>query len=581
MGGGSDPDGEERADLPPGDGGDELLAGDADAEPDFADAAPADGVDEVDEDVVDPDLPVIHNHTDSSIAHVADLVRAAASGLGFPEGSEQSPNPGDRFFVGRFYMAWIDQTGFYGKMNGLWRLNGESGGDLDFVLKDGGGRPVNFLIVGELGDGSWAPGYRGAEHVEFPSRTPEAYDDPDCASVDWCNQYGLAEAAPITDPDIPWWSACNAGAPAWTDLFSPVVEEAVEGGIKLVYEGPLVKEADGDGTWDGDECHRDWLFPDGVRRRVFLRVGYELFGDRDYFDRTMQIRNPEGNPPFDGPMSLIGGFVMTGWPDPHPLKKLNLFLRPELRDVTDEMHGIVLHAGQWNGHDYPPTAGDEVFAWLDQPFSMSVSNEYVTGRSATISHVGPDDNADVGICLCRVHGAIEMGGGLIHGGVSLPIDGGASTGEARRRLALPGSGSGVPEVHVYEAESDLEHAVGRADGDGWSAGTADDEPGHMAYGPYAADWGGGLATAVFDLMVDDNASDNGLVVTLDVYDATGDRVLVSREVRRRDFTDTMTYQGFSLEADLSGCAGHTMETRVYWHDIAYVRLDKVTVAALH
>jgi hypothetical protein len=475
-------------------------------------------------------------------------------------------------------MAWIDQTGFYGKMNGLWRLNGLSDDELDFVLKDGE-RPVNFFIVGEFGDGQWAGGYRGSEHIEFPSRIPEVDDDPACADRDWCNQYGLSEAAPITDSDIPWWSACNSESPDWTELFLPVVEEIIDGGIKLVYEGRLTKQADGDGWWDGDFCHQDWLFPDGIRRPVFLRVGYELFGERDYFDRTMQIYNPEGNPQFNGPMSLIGGFVITHWPDPHPLKRIHSFMRPELYDVEDTLHGVTLYAGQWNSHDYWHFFRDEVFGWLNQPFSLSTTNDYLTGRSATVSHVGPSDNEDVGICLCYVHGAIEMGGGLIHGGISLPIDGGQSTIEAVRRLRLPGSDV-VERVHVYEAETDLMHAIGRQEADGWSANTVDDEEGHMAYGPYATDWGGGSAEASFYLMVDNNSADNYAVVTLDIYDASEDEILVLRPVQRGEFQNIYTYQSFTLTADLSGRTGHMMEVRVYWHDISYVRLDKVVVTTI-
>src|SRR3954470_12456368 len=62
-------------------------------------------------------MPLIHNASGASDAHVLDLTQAALNGLGFsgPEG----PNQDDRVFVGRYYLAWIDQTGFYGKMNGL------------------------------------------------------------------------------------------------------------------------------------------------------------------------------------------------------------------------------------------------------------------------------------------------------------------------------------------------------------------------------------------------------------------------------------------------------------------------------
>jgi hypothetical protein len=525
------------------------------------------------------DLPELDNYSASSDEHVLALVTQAVIGLGFPSSSLQRPNPDDRVFVGRHYIAWIDQTGFYGKMNGLWRLNGLAGDELSFAVRDGA-RPVNFFAVAEFGNGQWAPGYRGAEHIEFPSRTPEPNDDPGCASGDWCNQYAHSEAAPITDPDIPWWSACNAGAPAWTEVFAPVVEETISGGIRLVWEGPLVKMADGDGNFDGDDCHEDWLFTDGVRRPVMLRTGYELHGDELYFDRVMQIRNPAGNPQFDGPMSLIGGFVITRWPNPHPLKRIDLFLRPETNDVSDVEHAIQLQADTFTHHDFGTLGRDEIFAWLDQPISMSVSNDYITGRSATLSHVGPSDNADVGLCMCHVHGAIEMGGGLVHGGISLPINSDTSTIEARRRLALPGVGSGIPVERVYEAETDLSHNVGRAEADGWSASPSLDDAGHMAFGPYATDWGGGTARAELTLMVDDISADTRDVVTLEIYDATDGRLLTSRAIQWSELVSPMTYQTFALDLELTGSAGHTMEARVWWYDVTHVRLDKVTITTI-
>ncbi len=519
------------------------------------------------------DLPLILNHSGASTARVQQLAREAIAGLGFGT-SAQGPNPDDRLFVGRHYMAWIDETGFYGKMNGLWRLDGAAADALDFVVRDTTGRPVNFFVVGENGDGAWPPGYPGAEHIEFPNRVPEPNDNASCASGDWCNQYALNEATQITDPDIPWWSACNGGAPAWTEHFTPIAVESITGGIRLVYEGPLVKEADGDGNPDGDACHQNYLFDDGVRRLVYLRVGYELLGDQLYFDRTMQLRNPAGNPDFDGPMSLIGGFVVTQWPNPHPLKKIDRFLRPETRNVTDTRHSVTLVGGQWNDHGYAATSSDEVFAWLDQPISLSVSDQAVAGRSVTLNHVGPSDNADIGICFCSVHGGLELGGGLIHGGTSLPIAGGAMTPEARRRLTL----TGTPQraVHVYEAEADLSHAVGQAETDGWSASTAADSAEHMAFGPYATNWGGVSAAAAFHLQVDNNVG-SAVVVTVDLYDATSDQILASRALRRNEFADVGVYTTFVLTSDLIGRTGHTMETRVYWHDVSYVRLDKVVV----
>ena len=95
-------------------------------------------------------------------------------------------------------IAWIDETGFYGKINGLWPLNGDPQ-NLDFVVLEDG-RPVNTLIVGESGRGQWPSGYAGAEHIEYPNPTPEDDDDPQCART-FCAQYGLNEASFYTNTD--------------------------------------------------------------------------------------------------------------------------------------------------------------------------------------------------------------------------------------------------------------------------------------------------------------------------------------------------------------------------------------------
>ncbi|MBI5508008.1 MAG: hypothetical protein HY903_04575 [Deltaproteobacteria bacterium] len=544
--------------------------------------------------------PLIYNYSGASDARVRELVSEASAGLGFS--SSEGPNASDRFFVGKRYMAWIDETGFYGKMNGLWRLNGAAGDALDIVVRDDG-RPVNFFVPGEDGDGRWPAGYPGAEHIEFPNRTPEPNDKQDCAQGDWCNQFGLNEAGQFTDGDIPWWRACNNGSPSFQDRFLPVEERAISGGLRLVYEGPLVKEADGDGRWDGDECHADYLFADGVRRRVYLRVGLELFANADHVDRVMQVRNPAGNPAFDGPMSFIGGFVITAWPSPHPLKTIDQFIRPEVRDIPDRDHGVTLYGGRFNAHNYAETSGDEVMAWLGQPITLSTTAGYVAGKTVTLSHVGGSDNDDVGICFCKVHGGLEMGGGLLHGGISLPVAAGRSSAEARRRLTLSGDVAATPPTppppttpppappptttppttftgsKTYQAERDLPHGMGRADADGWSAATALDAAGYLSYGPYATDWGAGTVGASFYLLLDNNSADNSNVVTLDVFDATAGVVLATRTVARRQWAQAFSYQAFAVNADLAGRAGHRLEARVYWRDMSYVRLDKIVVTA--
>jgi hypothetical protein len=535
----------------------------------------------VDVPIDEPGLPHIHNMSGAPSERIVTLVRAAINGLGFDPATGEGPNERDRFFAGRHYLAWIDQTGFYGKMNGLWALDGAVGDALDFVVKDPDGRPVNAFIPGEDGEGRWAPGYRGAEHIEFPSNVREPNDPAGCTSSgSVCNWYSANEAAPITNAKIPWWSACNPGSANFSDTFDAIVVQAIPGGLKLVYESPLVKQADGDGTNDGDACHADELFPDGVRRRVYVRLGYELWADAAHIDRTMQIRNPAGNPSFTGPMSLIGGFVMTSWPNPYYLKRFHRFWRPETSnvDLTWGTSQLVLSAGAWNDVSHKPQLPTDVLVgWIDQPITLSAIDDYASGKTMTLSHIGPSDNRDVGVCLCSVHGGLEMGGGLIHGGMSLPIDGGEMTIEAKRRLALS-DGVHVPPVeHAYQAETQVAHGVGRPDADGWSANTATDSKGYLSYGPYATDWGEGAAQAVFYLMVDNNSADNQVVATIDINDATTDESLVSRQITRRQFRTPSLYQRFAINVDLTGRAGHKMEARVWWTDTSYVRVDRIVV----
>ena len=139
-----------------------------------------------------------------------------------------------------------------------------------------------------------------------------------------------------------------------------------------------------------------------------------------------------------------------------------------------------------------------------------------------------------------------------------------------RRLEVQ-RGSTLPERlnRVYEAESDLSHGLGRLDNDGWSANVSD-ESGHLIYGPYATDFGDGMIDVVFRMMIDVVNDTEEEVVTIDVYDATTGESVVSRPLTRRQFTAPFEYQNFSLEVDLTGRAGHQIETRVFWHDISYV-----------
>ena len=143
-------------------------------------------------------------------------------------------------------------------------------------------------------------------------------------------------------------------------------------------------------------------------------------------------------------------------------------------------------------------------------------------------------------------------------------------------------GACVRTSWVYEAEgAAMGHAIGRADADGWSANTAADARGYLAFGPYASEIPAGTYTASFRMMVDNNTADDGVVVRIEVndFDGTagtcGSCVIATRDVRRMEFTGAMAYQDFALAFTNPG--GHRLEFRTYWQDISYVREDRIEV----
>lgn len=517
-------------------------------------------------------LPRIYDFSGAATGEVDTLIRRALDGLGLDD--QSGPSSTDRIFVNRWYIAWIDETGFYGKMNGLWALNGDVD-QLEFELLDGQ-RPVNAFVVGEFGRGEWPGGYKGSEHIEFPNATPEPDDDPNCAEGgSFCAQYSLNEALEYTDEDIGTWRACNPGIPSFSEHFSPIEVSVRPDGIRLMYEGPLTKEGDFGGSSTGVNCHTDFLFPDGIRRRVYARVGYDLSADAQHIDRLIQIRNPQGNPEFDGPFSFIGGFVMSRFPSPHPLKRLHHFTRPKDRAVNVQWNGrrIDLQADAWTAMPTDLPAQDVVLGWANQPVSLSSSPAFAAGKALSISNHGPNENGDTGFCLCVVHGGIEMGGGLRVGSVP----GGATSDISIRRLTLHDDvRTAAIFTRIYEAETHLNHGVGRAEADGWAANVLD-EPGHLIFGPYASDWGDRSITATFRIMIDVVNMSAEEVVTIDIFDATAQEVLASTPLTRSQFNAALAYQDFELNADLSGRLDHQFETRVFWHDISYVRVDRVMV----
>jgi hypothetical protein len=129
-----------------------------------------------------------------------------------------------------------------------------------------------------------------------------------------------------------------------------------------------------------------------------------------------------------------------------------------------------------------------------------------------------------------------------------------------------------PYLTVWQAESrcNTYHQVGRVDGAGFSANTAQDPKGYLCYGPYVT-----LPAGNYDITFveqEDVVSGwNDKVTTQDIYDSTSGSVVASRNIYRNDFVQNWLYQGFNMQFPAS--AGHAYEFRTYWHDKAYIRQD--------
>jgi hypothetical protein len=136
--------------------------------------------------------------------------------------------------------------------------------------------------------------------------------------------------------------------------------------------------------------------------------------------------------------------------------------------------------------------------------------------------------------------------------------------------------SRLPRItNIWEAtDSSLGHQIGRAAGEDWEANIEADSEGLLVYGPYT-DFkdGAGKYLIKWRLLIDEVNSQNNRIVTLEVYDFTTDQIIRSRDIYRQDFVSNFEYQDFSLDFNYE--SGHIVEFRVYWHDSAYTKIDKI------
>lgn len=413
--------------------------------------------------VIDPfeqGLPVIQNQSSASPEHIKKLIAQAFDGLGFSKNSYDAPNANDLIYVNDYYLAWIDQTGYYGKMNGLWQLNNKKGNALDFLDNQKvNGRVTNFLAVAEDGDGKWLNSYMGAEHYEIPSYTKEDNDNATTVEKGISNWYALNEANPMlgmggTGP-IMWWTCCSGvmnDKQSFAQINLPHEYKQAKTSLQIQYYGALVKSSDADGNYDGDRCQSNFLFYNNLRYPVYLKVGFIFYNDKPYFDRTYQIYNPEGNAVLPGYsfMSVIGGMVASKTPATIMWKKkmfafIQSYTNPYTTDTSlakqSQIKKLSEMNGKWVELDYS-TEKDIIkgFPGPNSSYTVSEGKNFELGKSFyhSLYYIGTPHiaaKASVGICNCVVHGGWEIGGGVINGNFS--IEPGNSSVTAVRRMGFP------------------------------------------------------------------------------------------------------------------------------------------------
>ena len=112
--------------------------------------------------------------------------------------------------------------------------------------------------------------------------------------------------------------------------------------------------------------------------------------------------------------------------------------------------------------------------------------------------------------------------------------------------------------------ANLDHEIGRLDGlNGWEADPLRDKSsGFLVKSPGATEFSRARYSARFELKVDNFNWDKTPVATLTIVDLDANKILVTREVRRDQFPDTL-YHTFPLEFKAE--AGKRYDFRTFWH----------------
>ena len=133
-----------------------------------------------------------------------------------------------------------------------------------------------------------------------------------------------------------------------------------------------------------------------------------------------------------------------------------------------------------------------------------------------------------------------------------------------------------------KTSTNINHQIGRPDGDGWSATVGlDAAVRYMDFGPYrtvSSITGPTCCSAFFEVMIDNTTANNDSVAVLDVNSVDGivQTNLTSRILKRSDFSAPYQYKQFELNFEKILLQPNTkLEFRVLWLGPSYVRTRNI------
>ena len=135
---------------------------------------------------------------------------------------------------------------------------------------------------------------------------------------------------------------------------------------------------------------------------------------------------------------------------------------------------------------------------------------------------------------------------------------------------------GFDKIHPAYQEQDFVHEQGEynnvAGWDTWGCRVGTHSPNYMNMTQYSTQFPSDRQIRVYvPFFIDTNAGTNDKVATVDVYDATDNRAMISREVFRNEFVKDNTMNGrvpagpMRVVLEFNAPTGHRISIRTYWH----------------